>query len=59
MQITLSQIFGYLSLLATLLTTAAAALNVVRPSWAVYCLAASAAISAFTAKVQGAPERKQ
>jgi hypothetical protein len=51
--VTISRFLGILSLIATLTTTAAAVLQVIKPGWAIYALALSAAISAFTARVQG------
>lgn len=48
-----SRIIGILSFVATLATTAATALQLIRPSWAVYALAISGAINAFVERVQG------
>jgi hypothetical protein len=51
--ISASQFFGILSLIATVLTVAAAGLQALSPEYALYALGASAAISAFTEKIQG------
>jgi hypothetical protein len=52
-EVTVSRFLGILSLVASLATTGAVVLQVIRPDWAVYALAFSAAISAFTSRVQG------
>ena len=56
-QITLSQVLGILSFFATLLTFGATLLQQIAPQYAIYALALSAAISAFTGRVQGAPKQ--
>lgn len=48
---TSSRIFGILALIVSVLTTAATLLDQIAPKYAVYALAAAAAISAFTEKV--------
>jgi hypothetical protein len=53
MKITLSQIFGILSLIATLATVAAGVLDSVNPKYALVAAAIGAGINAFTTKVQG------
>lgn len=49
----LSRLIGILSLVATLATTGATVLQIIRPQWAVYALALSGAINAFVERVQG------
>jgi len=59
---TLSQIIGVLSLIATVLTAVAAWLETIKPQWAAILLSISGAISAFTrpvlAKKPSEPEEK-
>lgn len=50
---TLSRFFALLSLLGTIAATAATLLQIIRPQWAAYALAITAAINAFTERVQG------
>ena len=50
-----SRILGVLALIATALTTLGSLLNTIAPKYAIYALAVSAAISAFTGRVQGHP----
>lgn len=56
---TFSQIIGVLSFIATALTFGATYLGQIDPHYATYALALSAAISAFTGRVQGNPEIKK
>lgn len=53
---TISRLFGILSFIATALTFGATFLGQIDPQYAVYALAASAAINAFTESVQGQSE---
>ena len=48
-----SRVIGILSFIATVITVAATALQVVKPEWAVYAIAISGAINAFVERVQG------
>lgn len=52
-KITFSQVIGVLSFIATLLTFLSTYLGQFDPNYAVYALAVSAAISAFTGRIQG------
>ena len=58
MNFSLSQILGILSFAATALTFAATYFEQLKPGTAVWFLAASAAISAFTRRIQGTPDTK-
>ena len=49
-----SRIIGILAFIATALTTVASVLETIAPKYAVWALAISAAISAFTGRIQGA-----
>ena len=53
-EFTLERFLAILAFVSTIATTAATVLQIIRPAWAVYALALSAAISAFTVKVQTA-----
>lgn len=50
---TISRLLAILSLLVTVLTTGATLLQALRPEWAVWALALSAALSSFVERVQG------
>ena len=52
---TLSNVVGVLSFIATVLTFGASFLDKFDPHYAVYALAAAAAISAFTGRITGTP----
>lgn len=52
---TASNIIGILSFIATVLTFGATFLGQIDPQYAVYALAAAAAINAFTGRITGTP----
>lgn len=49
----ISRLIGILSLIVTVLTTGATLLQAIRPEWAIWALALSAALSSFVERVQG------
>lgn len=54
----LSRIIGTLALVATVVNAVGLAISEQKPTWAIWLLATSGAISAFTARVQGVPEER-